>query len=115
MIARAYFNHGRWVADCPREFCTYAFELEPGQETYLCRTRPRRPGAAPGGCGAEAPIEWPADAEEIQRALELRPVESTRNWLPAGHPLAVAAGVPHGQTVADLLAENEEHGVKGMI
>lgn len=108
MIARAYLNHGRWVADCPREHCSYAFELEQGQGRYTCRTRQGK------GCGAEAPVEWPADAAEIERALERRPVEATRNWFPHDHDLAVLAGLPHGQTVADLLAENEEHGVKGM-
>jgi hypothetical protein len=114
VIARAYFNHGRWVADCPREYCSYAFELEPGQDRYLCRTKQRRAGVPPKGCGADAPIEWPTDAGEIQRVLEMRPVEATQNWFPEGHALAVAAGLPHGQSVADLLGENEEHGVKGM-
>lgn len=114
MIARAYMNHGRWVADCPREHCSYAFELEPGQDRYLCRTNPRRPGAAPKGCGVEAFIEWPADATEIQQALDRRPVEATRNWFPRDHELAIRNGLPHGQSVADLLAENEQHGVKGM-
>lgn len=108
MIARAYMNWGRWVADCPRPGCTYAFRLEPGQQTYTCRT------ARGEGCGAEAPIEWPPDADQIEQVLQRRPLEQTRNWLPAGHELAVISGAPHGQTVADLLAENEEHGVKGM-
>ena len=100
---RAYVNHGRWVADCVREFCNNAMRLEPRQAAYRC-----------SNCGLDAAIEWPADADEIWRVLERRPVPQTRNWFPAGHDLAVRAGCPHGQTVADLLAENEEHGVKGM-
>lgn len=102
--ARAYINHGRWVADCPRDLCTYAFELAPEQATYVCRTRQGK------GCGMEAPIEWPPNADEIWAELERRPVESVRNWFPSGHPLAVAAGLPHGQTVADLAAEFAANG-----
>lgn len=106
MIARAYANWGRWVADCPREFCRYAFRLTPGQERYVCRTKQGE------GCGADAPIEWPHDAEQIDAELKRRPVESTRNWFPQDHPRAVSSGSPHGQTVADLRAEAELHGVK---
>lgn len=108
VIARAYMNWGRWVSDCPREGCTYAFQLEPGQARYLCRNK------AGQGCGMEALIEWPADAGQIEEALARRPLEQTRNWYPTDHDLAVISGSPHGQTAADLLAENDEHGVKGM-
>lgn len=105
MLAVAYMNWGRWISDCPREDCSYAFELQPGQERYVCRTRQGE------GCGAEAPIEWPPDAAEIEAELQRRPVTSTRNWYPPGHPLAVATGNPDGQTVEDLRAEADEHGV----
>lgn len=110
MIARAYANWGRWVADCPREFCSYAFQLEPGQSTFTCRVMDRQGNVH--GCGMEAPVEWPADVAEIDAELKRRPVESTRNWFPQGHPRAGASGSPHGQTVADLRAEAELHGVK---
>lgn len=100
---QAYVNHGRWVADCSREFCNNAMKLEPRQGSFGC-----------SNCGLDAVVVWPADADEIWRVLSRRPVPDTRNWFPAGHDLAVRAGCPHGQTPADLLAENEEHGVKGM-
>lgn len=106
MIARAYCNWGRWVADCPNEFCTYAFELQPGQDRYVCRNRQGK------GCGAEAPIEWPPDPAGIEQELQRRPVEATRNWFPQDHTLALLTGSPHGQTVADLRAEAEMNGVK---
>lgn len=108
----AYVNHGRWVADCPREYCGNAMKLEPRQATFTCRALDRQ--GHDHGCGMQALIGWPADADEIWEALRLRPVAATRNWFPEGHDLAVRAGCPHGQSVADLLAENEEHGVKGM-
>lgn len=99
----AYVNHGRWVANCCREYCNNALELEPRQARFQCRN-----------CGIVAGVVWPPDADEIWAALERRPVPQTRNWFPADHDLAVRAGCPHGQTVADLLAENEQHGVRGM-
>jgi hypothetical protein len=106
MIARAYVNWGRWLADCPRDGCLYAFALKPGQERYECRTKNGE------GCGAEATIEWPADAEQIDAELKRRPLQQTRNWFPRDHELAVATNSPHGQSVADLRAEAELHGVK---
>ncbi|WP_344890463.1 hypothetical protein [Actinomadura meridiana] len=106
MIARAYHNYGRWVADCPRPFCANARRLEPGQERFWCGPEEK------GCCRLDCPIEWPPDAEDIDRVLKRRPVPATRNWFPSGHDLAVRAGIEHGQTVADLLAENQLFGVK---
>ena len=109
MIAQAYVNHGRWVAECPRPFCGNARRLEPGQPRFWCGPAD---DPANGFCGLECPVEWPADAEEIDRVLRRRPVPATRHWYPAGHELAVRAGIEHGQTVADLAAENDMYGVK---
>jgi hypothetical protein len=96
--ARAYVNHGRWIADCPRPYCGNAEALQPGAEqAFVCTN-----------CHLLARIEWPPDAEAIWAALEVRPVPQTRNWFPADHELAVRAGCPHGQTVADLEAETRE-------
>lgn len=114
--ARAYVYAGEWVADCPREGC--------GNTEYASR-KPRdlrhRPGTLGGlvrrfacsYCGMRADIEWPAVANivEITAVLDRRPIPHTRNWYPVGHRTAVAAGVPDGQTVEQLLAENQEHGV----
>lgn len=99
----AYVNHGRWIADCNREYCNNAMELRPKQEVFHCTN-----------CLMDATVAWPSKADEIWKALSKRPVPQTRNWFPAEHDLAIRAGCPHGQSVADLLAENEQHGVKGM-
>lgn len=99
--ARAYVNHGRWVADCPRPYCGNAVALEPRQTTFHC-------GSA-GGCQLIAEVVWPSDADEIWAALAVRPVPTTRNWAPAGHRQALACHVPDGQTVADLVAETAEY------
>lgn len=84
MIAMAYMNWGRWVADCPREEC-------PNAEHF---------GAAPvtghvggltdcafrcGFCTLECPALWPPDRALIETILGERPVPSTRNWRP-GEP-----------------------------
>ena len=98
--ALAYVNHGRWIADCTRPHCNNAEKLEPRQAMFHCVN-----------CHQIAPVTWPADADEIREVLDRRPVPQTRNWAPAGHRQALACGVPDGQTVADLLAENDEYGV----
>ncbi len=96
--ARAYANQGRWVADCPRPYCGSAELLVPWQPQFHCRA-----------CHAEAPCEWPADAEGITTVLAARGNPRWMNWFPSGHPLALTAGCPHGQSVTDLLAEDGEH------
>lgn len=99
--ARARVNHGRWIADCPRRYCANAVKLTPGQPTFHC--------AGDGGCQMVAPIEWPADPDAIWAVLLERPVPSTRNWYPDSHVEAVRLGLPHGQTPADLIAEQAEY------
>ncbi|MFE6846575.1 hypothetical protein [Streptomyces sp. NPDC057686] len=99
--ARAYVNFGRWVADCPLE-CGNAIALEPGQTSFFC--------PPPGGCGHIAEVEWPADPQGIWDALAVRPPKH-RNWFPVDHSLAVKAGCPHGQTVADLIEESKANGL----
>ena len=98
MTARAYYNHGRWVADCSRPYCGGAEDLTARQGGFVC-----------SNCRQLDTVEWPADADEITAALERRPVPQTRNWFPAGHDLALRSGCPHGQSVADLLEEQREY------
>lgn len=99
--ARARVNHGRWIADCPRPYCTNALRLDPGQGTFHC--------AGEGGCQLVAEVEWPADAAGIWGALAERPVPGTRNWYPSGHAEAVQLGLPHGQSPAALRDETREY------
>jgi hypothetical protein len=98
--ARAYVNHGRWIADCTRPHCANAEKLAPWQATFHC-----------SNCRQVAEVEWPGNADELWAVLELRPVPQTRNWFPTGHELALRSGIPHGQSVADLEDENREYGV----
>jgi hypothetical protein len=97
-MARAYANQGRWVADCPRPYCGSAVLLVPWQPLVHCPE-----------CHAEAPCEWPRDAEGITTVLAARGNPYWMNWFPLDHPLAIKHGCEHGQSVADLLAEDDEH------
>jgi hypothetical protein len=92
--ARAYYNHGRWITDCPRPGCANAQALTPAQWVFEC-----------SNCLVRAPVEWPPNAAEITAELDRRPVPDTRNWFPEDHPLALASGRDHGQTVSQLADE----------
>lgn len=98
--ALAYANHGRWVADCPRPHCGAAMILHPWQPAVTCSSP---------WCQLETQVRWPPDAETITHVLTARGAPQWMNWYPAGHPFAAAHGIPHGQTVDDLLAENAGH------
>lgn len=99
--ARAHVNHGKWIASCPYEHCANAERLRPRQPEFFCTNCEQAP----------VPVEWPADADDIWTVLSLRPVPQTRNWYPFGHVDALSWGVPHGQSVADLIEENVAHGL----
>ena len=111
-VARAYVYAGDWVADCPRPggVC--------GNVEFLHRpSRMGGPRDVPvdfflcSHCGMQAPVSWPDNQHAILAALMRRPVPGTRNWYPTDHPVAVRFGLPHGQSVGDLEAESEAHGV----
>jgi hypothetical protein len=95
--ARAYVNHGRWIAECPAE-CGSAVRLEPGQTLFHCSE-----------CSTISEVEWPEQADAIWEALLQRRLARTRNWFPVGHPLAVRAGCPQGQSPRELLDEQREN------
>lgn len=94
--ARAYVNFGRWITDCPMD-CGSAMRLEPKQTVFHCVE-----------CKHVANIEWPADADELWAALEERNAPRNRNWFPSGHPLALRANLPHGQSAQELKDETKE-------
>lgn len=97
MKAQVYINWGRFVVDCPTEDCHDAREVEPGQQSEVC------------AAGHPITLDWPTEAARMMTALADRPANRNRNWFPDGHPIAVATGQPHGQTVAELKAEAKQH------
>lgn len=109
IVARAYVYHGEWVADCPQSCGNVEFLYVPSR---MNGPRDQRKGFFMCSyCGAQAGISWPRNEHEITQVLAVRPVLGSRNWYPQDHPVAVNFRLPHGQSIADLLAENEEHGV----
>jgi hypothetical protein len=110
-LARAYVYCGDWVADCPRAGCgnvefLYTPAVLNGPKVL------RKPFYICSYCAMQAPIDWPDQEHEILSILMRRPVPSNRNWYPQDHPVAVNFRIPHGQTLRQLLDENEEHGVR---
>lgn len=75
--------------------------LESHQQLFQC--------GGSGGCQMLAPVDWPTNADEIWEELGRRPVPVTRNWYPEEHPIALNAGIPHGQTIAQLVEETIEN------
>ena len=85
----AYVNHGRWVADCPQPGCTGAMMVTEQQPMH-CGNR---------DCGGGPwTVAFPAERQQIEVLLLLRPVDRNRNWRP-------------GESLAALRAENAEHGL----
>jgi hypothetical protein len=100
MESPVYINWGRFVADCPAPGCGDAREVEPGQKTMTCCVGENCPGHT-------SDLGWPTGVPQVMAALQERISEKRRNWFPDGHPFAVAAGLPHGQSVAELRQETE--------
>jgi len=92
-------HHGMTIVHCPRGACENAQLVDPGETAFHCVN-----------CRYVAPVEWPDDYDRIAAELDRRPVPETRNWYPAGHPKAIAWGIPDGQSVADLRREFDQHG-----
>lgn len=121
-VARAYVYQGEWVADCPRPLDPLSGKGCSNVEYLFRQSRmngPRDlmlPFFSCSHCGWQAAVDWPREREQIMVVLSVRPVPDTRNWYPADHPVAVNSRTPHGQSVKDLMDENEEHGLaRGMI
>lgn len=116
--ARAYVYAGEWVADCPRPPDPVTGKGCGGVEFLYTPAQMngprvlRRPFFHCSNCGHQAVIDWPVHEHEILAVLTKRPVPQNRNWYPSDHPVAVNFRIPHGQSIRDLLDENEEHGVR---
>lgn len=91
---QAYVNWGRLVADCAQPGCSDAVQLQPGQQAMFCVH------------GHPSAVEFDDALPAVMAALGERAEERRRNWFPRGHPLAVATGQPHGQSIDDLRAEH---------
>ena len=98
ITAQAFVNRGRWMVKCPLitasgDPCFGALEASREDHRFFCASCHNE--AAEGKWVA---VEWPEDAEEIERLLGMRPAPLNRNW-------------ETWETADDLQRENEEHGV----
>lgn len=118
MAVQAYVYHGNWIAECSRDGCSNAeflFWLRyADRPASAANPREVRKGAfLCTNCGGLDTVDWPEEGfvRELDAVLAARPVPDTRNWYPAGHPVAVTCRLPHGQSLAEVRAESEAHGV----
>jgi len=112
--ARVYAYAGEWVADCPQrcgnvELMTNKLDRDRGRAGVMGE---RKDSFYCSYCKCVATsVHWPVDADEIMEILDRRPIPHTRNWYPEGHLTALEFNLPDGQTLDELRAENDEHGI----
>lgn len=82
---QAYINDGRWVASCSR--CNSGIACSPGRNENMCLE-----------CGSMYEIIFPSNWRAVENVLLERKMQN-RNW-------------HFGETVAELKAENDKHGVQ---
>lgn len=83
---------GRWIVDCP--WCKSAQHASKEDHRFFC--------VECGNAevkGAWVPVHWPEEWRDIEKVLERRPDKGNQWWTPVK------------ETLADLRAENKEHGV----
>lgn len=105
--ARAFYNHGRWVAPCPETDCTDArlvYEVNP--RTGIPTGRRLTQDACANG--HPFAIEMPDEQTEAQIVTTLaeRAEDKDKGWYPKDHPQAVLDGKPSGQSIKELKDEN---------
>lgn len=97
MKALVYYNHGRWVVDCPSKTCNSA-ELAPkNRKRIRCSCRDHEACDHGDPCNTRMDLDWPKDRRAIVAIVSKRP-RGHRNWYP-------------GETLELLHAENLEHGI----
>lgn len=88
--AFASINGGRWLVHCPFVGCNGAQYASFQDRRFWCVDCENR-----AVVGQWVEVVWPSNIEDIERALEVRPLHS-RHWLP-------------GETIDDLIAQNQQH------
>lgn len=97
MKAPVYYNHGRWVVDCPRKTCASAALAPKDRKRITCICGDVEVCDHKTPCNARMDLIWPELPDAIVEMVSKRP-RGNRNWYP-------------GETLADLHAENLAHGV----
>ena len=86
--AVAFVNYGRWVVTCPD--CNNGIYTHPDRGAWCCNCGNTQLD------GMQRPVTWPAERDEIEAILASRP-QANQHWTT--------------ETLAELLAENADHGV----
>lgn len=106
--ALAYYNHGRWVADCPEDGCTDARALHPEDRNGVVSPRPEFEQVCVRGHPFRLVCPPEGFRRQVERVLAEREKEPDRGWLPEGHPWGAVYGFPTGQSIEDLEKESRE-------
>lgn len=109
MKALAYLNHARWIVDCPAPGChdartAYWINPQTGEPTGRRLTE----DVCANGHPFEIVMPPPELEAQIVAAVADRAEDSDKAWYPRGHQRAALAGLPTGQSVDDLVRENED-------
>lgn len=97
MKGPVYFNHGRWIVNCPRKTCLGAEWAPRDKKRISCRCTDVEVCDHKIPCGARIDLVWPDLPDAIAELVSQRP-KGNRNWRP-------------GESLADLHAENLENGI----
>lgn len=90
----AFIDEGRWLVSCS---CNSASYVAPENPYHIC-----------ADCGLEPwkVVDFPADKDDIEAVLDLRPFRANQNWYPDG-----ALAIHPAETLDDLIQENRDNGV----
>lgn len=105
----AFLDHGQWKADCPEPGCGDArlvYEVHPltGVPTGRRLTEDR----CAKGHGFEIVMPPPEFEARVVAAVAGRTEDADKAWFPHGHVRSALAGLPTGQSIDDLIRENDE-------
>src|ERR1019366_9571036 len=101
-VAHVRVCHGVWLVDCP--WCGSAQRASREDHRFFCVECENN---TVGG-NAWIPVKWPKEWREIEALLGVRPTPACMNWFPGE---GATAKISKRETLADLQAENIEHGV----
>jgi hypothetical protein len=111
VIAQAFLDFGRFVADCPDGTCTSAVLVYPLDKHGDPTGERLSEGVCENGHRFAIDMPDPDTERRIVAALADRP-EALRQWYPAGHVRAAEAGIAVGETVTELQAATADIGAR---
>lgn len=105
----AFLDHGFWKADCPEPGCGDArlvYEINP--RTGVPTGRRLTEDVCAKGHRFEIVMPSPEFEARVMAAVAVRVEDADKAWFPRGHVRAALAGIPTGQSVDDLVRENDD-------